>query len=114
MLVKLHTFPHATEAQLALTRLNQEGIQGMLRHETIHSILPIQALAIQLWVNEEDLERARTLLSDTSIDIVEEDFRDIDHPEIDYLRRQQERKRWLPWLWVLILVLILMLVLFGW
>lgn len=114
MLVKLHTFQHATEAQLALTRLNQEGIQGMLRNETIHSIMPIQALAIQLWVNEEDLERARIILDETANESPEEDFRDIDHPEIDYLRRQHERKRWSPWLWILILILILLLILFGW
>ncbi len=116
MLIKFHTYANATEAGLALARLQNEGIQAMLRNETIHSILPVQALAIQLWVNEEDLEIARQILhtEPTSDQVTDEDFREIDHKEIDYLRKQHQRKRWMPWIWALIGLLILLLLIFGW
>ncbi|MBK7341920.1 MAG: DUF2007 domain-containing protein [Saprospiraceae bacterium] len=116
MLIKLRTYVHAPEARLALAHLEQEGITGMLRNETIHGILPVQALAIQLWIHEEDEAQAREIL-DTDIapdDHGEDDFREIDHPEIAYLRKQKKRKEWMPWLWIWIVVLILLLIIFGW
>ncbi|MCF8239263.1 MAG: DUF2007 domain-containing protein [Saprospiraceae bacterium] len=116
MLIKFYTYTNATEAGLALARLQNEGVQAMLRNETIHGILPVQALAIQLWVNEEDLDVARQILHTEPIGDQEmpEDFREIDHKEIDYLRKQHKRKGWMPWIWALIGLLILLLLIIGW
>ncbi len=116
MLIKFHTYANATEAGLALARLQSEGVQAMLRNETIHGILPVQALAIQLWVNEVDLDLVRQILQAEPImdSEMDEDFREIDHKEIDYLRKQHNRKQWTPWIWALIALLILMLLIFGW
>lgn len=116
MLIKFRTYVHATEAQLALARLQNEGVQAMLRNETIHDILPVQALAIQLWINEEDEDLTMQILDSETApeEFNEEDFSEIDHPEIDYLRKQQRRKQWMPWLWVMIALLILLLLIFGW
>lgn len=116
MLIKFRTYVNATEAQLALARLQHEGIHAMLRNETIHDILPVQAMAIQLWINDEDEELTRQILDTETrpLESTEEDFSDIGHPEIEYLRKQQRRKQWMPWLWVMIALLILLLLIFGW
>lgn len=115
-MIKFRTYVHATEAQLALARLQYDGVHAMLRNETIHDILPVQALAIQLWINEEDEDLTRQILDSEAIqsEAPEEDFSEIGHPEIEYLRKQQRRKQWMPWLWVMIALLILLLLIFGW
>ena len=115
ILIKLSVYTDQPEAYLALAQLQQAGIRCMLRNETIHSVLPVDALAIQLWVHEEDEAKARALLSSLErAEIPEEDFRDIGHREIAFLKRQQARHQPAKWLWVLIALLALALFLVGW
>ncbi len=117
MLIKFRTYAHAAEAQLALARLQNEGILAMLRNETIYEILPVQALAIQLWINAEDEDETRRILDSVDSspkEITEEDFREIDQSQIEYLRKQKCHRQRMPWLWIIIALLILLLLVFGW
>lgn len=111
----LETYHHQTEALLALARLRGAGIRCMLRHDTIHGILPVSALAVQLWVHPEDLEAAAALLArEAEEDELPEDYREIGSEEIRFLQRQARRRRYRFWLWLLLAVLIALLVMVGW
>jgi len=114
-MVRLRTYPDRTEAHLALARLHGEGIHAMLRNDTIHGILPVGALDVQLWVREEDAEAAGLLLQEPAgSPAMAEDHRDIGHRGIEFLRRRQQRRRYRPLVWLLIVLLVLLLILIGW
>ncbi len=117
MFVHLKTYYSNPDAQLELLRLQQAGIPSMLRHETIQSIFPVQALAMQIWVEEADRLRALELLDQNDAPTETEeipDYRDISTREINFLRSQQWRKRASPRIWIFLIVMIILLLLAGW
>jgi hypothetical protein len=116
MMVRLRTFTDRTEACIAQARLHKEGLHCLLRNETIHGILPVGALDVQLWVREEDVTAAAGLLEGPGnlSDPEEEDYREIGHREIGFLRRRQQWRRYRLFAWILIGLLIVLLILAGW
>lgn len=89
----------------------------MLRNETIQSIFPVQALALQIWVDDTDLPRALEVL-DQSNDLPhsteDADYSEISKREINFLRSQQWRHRAGPWIWLFLILMIILLLLAGW
>ena len=109
---RIYRCANGAEVSIILHALAEEGIMAVEGEKGTSSVFPLPNLGPSIYVKEIDSERAKVIILDLEqnamLSAKNESFKEVDKPEIDYLRdvHQGKKKNNIWWIMVVILFLI--------
>ena len=94
--VILRHYANMAEASIYVAHLNAAGIRAFLSNTNTSQLLPFAEGGIGLHVLENQVEEAREIVEGLEEEVAQpydDDYRDADHDDIEFVRQVKERER---------------------